>query len=58
MTPTELTNKGFQALVQGLGYVDAIRFLKQFDQGHGDYTKERVQWLDSLSLDEILASDS
>ncbi len=57
MTPTELTYRGFQALVQGLGYVDAVRFLKQFDQGHGDYTKERAQWLDTLSLNEILTSD-
>ena len=31
MTPTELTYKGFQALVDALGYVDAVRFIKQFD---------------------------
>lgn len=53
MTPTELNQKGFQALVTALGYVDAIRFLKQFDNGQGDYTKERRQWLDHLSLDKI-----
>jgi len=58
MTPTELTRKGFQALVDALGYVDAVRFIKQFDQGHGDYTKNRTQWLDQLTLDEILSSDS
>jgi hypothetical protein len=68
MTPTELTYKGFQALVDALGYVDAVRFIKQFDQavrfikqfdqGHGDYTKDRTQWLDHLTLDEILSSDA
>ncbi|MGF1570392.1 MAG: hypothetical protein ACFCVD_20350 [Nodosilinea sp.] len=42
MTPTELIRKGFQALVDALGYVDAVRFMKQFDQGHGDYTKDRA----------------
>jgi hypothetical protein len=58
MTPTELTYKGFQALVDALGYVDAVRFIKQFDQGHGDYTNDRTQWLDHLTLDEILSSDA
>ena len=53
MTPIELNRKGFQALVEALGYVDAIRFLKLFDNGSGDYTQERHQWLDKLSLDEI-----
>lgn len=53
MTPVELNQKGFQALVAALGYVDAVRFLKLFDNGSGDYTKERTQWLDQLSFDEI-----
>lgn len=55
MTPIELHQKGFKALVDTLGYVDAVRFLKQFDNGSGDYTQERSQWLDPLSLDEIWA---
>jgi hypothetical protein len=53
MTPIELNQKGFKALVNTLGYVDAVRFLKQFDNGSGDYTQERHQWLDQLSLDDI-----
>jgi hypothetical protein len=53
MTPIEPSQKGFKALVDTLGYVDAVRFLKQFDNGSGDYTQERKQWLDPLSLDEI-----
>ncbi len=52
MTPVELSQKGFNAL----GYVDAVRFLKQFDDGSGDYTQERSQWLDQLSLDDIWTS--
>lgn len=55
MTPLELNRKGFQALVKALGYADAIRFLRQFDQGSGDYTKERQEWLDQLTMDEIIA---
>jgi hypothetical protein len=53
MPPIELNQKGFKALVDTLGYVDAVRFLKQFDNGNGDYTQERSQWLDNVSLDEI-----
>ena len=53
MTPIELNKKGFNALVDALGYVDAVRFLKQFDNGSRDYTQERHQWLDQLSLDDI-----
>ena len=55
MTPIELYRKGFQALVDALGYVDAIRFIRQFDSGSGDYTEERHQWLDNVTIDEILA---
>jgi hypothetical protein len=53
MTPIELNYKGFQALVEALGYVDAIRFLKQFDQGSGNYTEDRDRWLDNLTLNDI-----
>jgi len=53
MTPIELRRRGFQALVSELGYVDAIRFLRQYDPGEGDYTKERHQWLDQLSFDDF-----
>jgi hypothetical protein len=28
--------------------------MRQFDQGSGDYTEERHQWLDKLSKDDIL----
>jgi len=36
-----------------MGVVDALRFLSQFSRGSGDYTKEREQWLDDLSLEQI-----
>jgi hypothetical protein len=55
MTPIELQRKGFQALVNNLGIVDAIRFIHQYDSGSGDYTEERHQWLDKLTMEEILA---
>jgi hypothetical protein len=33
------------ALNKALGPVDMIRFLQMFDEGTGDYTKERKTWL-------------
>jgi hypothetical protein len=30
-----------------------IRFLEQFDAGSGDYTTERHQWQDELTIAEI-----
>ena len=39
--PVEIERLGFAALCDRLGMSDALRFLQQFDLGHGDYTKER-----------------
>jgi len=53
MTPTELRKRGFKALVDALGCVDAVRFIQQYAPGDGDYTKERYQWLDQLSISDF-----
>ena len=57
MTPIEINQIGYAALEKALGFDGMIRFLRQFDSGKGDYTKERHQWLDTVTLDEIF-SDS
>ncbi|GAB6283988.1 MAG: hypothetical protein STSR0009_01870 [Methanoregula sp.] len=41
----EIHTEGMDALLKTLGPVDRIRFLTMFDEGHGDYTKERKTWL-------------
>jgi hypothetical protein len=41
-------------LYQELGVINAVRFLKQFTVGFGDYTKEREVLLDSKTLDQIV----
>jgi hypothetical protein len=53
MTPIELRQKGYQALVDSLGAVDAILFLQQAGWGNGDYTAERHQRLSSVTRDEF-----
>jgi hypothetical protein len=45
-TLNEIHQQGINALVKALGPVDAVRFLQIYDQGSGDYTKERKQWLE------------
>jgi hypothetical protein len=39
--PSELRTRGFKALVDGLGWANAVRFMRQFEGGVGDYTKDR-----------------
>ena len=38
---SELRNRGFRALVEALGWANAVRFLRQYDPGSGNYTEER-----------------
>lgn len=43
--PVELRRKGFVALVESLGWINAVRFIRQYEQGQGDYTRERQSLL-------------
>lgn len=38
---SELRNRGFRALAETLGWANAVRFLRQYDPGAGNYTEER-----------------
>jgi hypothetical protein len=40
-SPSELRSRGFRALAEALGWANAVRFLRQYDPGAGDYTEER-----------------
>ncbi|MBW4637327.1 MAG: hypothetical protein KME05_03665 [Gloeocapsa sp. UFS-A4-WI-NPMV-4B04] len=55
-TQQEIIRQGYQALVNSLGVVDAIRFIQHFTPGQGDYTKERHEWLDQTPVEDILTS--
>lgn len=55
-THQEIIRQGYQALVNSLGVVDAIRFIQHFTPGQGDYTKDRHEWLDQTPLEDILTS--
>ena len=51
----EVNQKATEILVREMGVVDTQRFLSQFRVRSGDYTAERRQWLDDLSLEQIVA---
>lgn len=54
LTISEIRKKGYNALVDALGPVDAARYLQNYDKGYGDYTTERKQWL-SNDFDSIVS---
>jgi hypothetical protein len=53
LTPDEIRSKGFEALSDALGPVDSMRFIQQFREGSGDYTRDRYKWLGRKSATEI-----
>jgi len=54
MTLPEVRRAGLDALLERLGAAGTIRFLQQYDSGHGDYTKDRAAWLDDQPLEKIV----
>ncbi len=51
----EVNQQAINLLYKELGVVDAVRFLKQFTQGFGDYTQEREVIFANKSLDDIVS---
>ncbi|MBF8276265.1 MAG: hypothetical protein HW390_1338 [Candidatus Brocadiaceae bacterium] len=51
----EINQQAFHLLYKELGVVDAVRFLKQFTQGYGNYTQEREILFGKKNLDEIVS---
>jgi hypothetical protein len=51
----EVNQQAINLLYKELGVVDAVRFLKQFTQGYGNYTQEREAIFANKSLDDIVS---
>ncbi|MFO7684292.1 MAG: hypothetical protein R6X34_30040 [Chloroflexota bacterium] len=51
----EVNQQAISLLYKELGVIDAVRFLKQFTQGYGNYTQEREVIFANKSLDEIMS---
>jgi hypothetical protein len=52
--PVELRRQGFEALVKALGWVNAVRFLQQYETSRLDYTSEREQFLPDWDAQTLL----
>jgi hypothetical protein len=50
----DVTKEALDILFQGLGTVNATRFLNQFSVGYGDYLEEREELFGHLTMDELI----
>ena len=48
-----IRKRGIEALTEKLGSVGMVEFIRQFDSGYGDYTRERREWLDDSDVQSI-----
>ena len=55
LNPAELRTAGYKALSDALGPPGMARFLRQFEQGNGDYSRELRQWLRDKSVQSVAA---
>jgi hypothetical protein len=53
-TENEIQQLGIEALYKGIGVVGLIRFMQQFDKGHGDYVKDRQDWQKDYTVDTLV----
>jgi hypothetical protein len=51
-----IRQEGFKALLKELGVAGTAVFIRQFENGYGNYTDEREQHLKDITLDDIVAS--
>ena len=51
--PVALRKAGLEALTKELGPLGMALFMRQYDNGYGDYTAERDELLKDVTLEEI-----
>lgn len=52
-TIAQIQSEGYDALVNALGPEEAVRFIRSFDPGSGDYTKERKKSFRKKTVQQI-----
>ncbi len=50
MTFEEIRRRGHEVLARELGPVGLVRFLQQFETGHGNYAEERHALLEEIDV--------
>ena len=54
LEPIELRARGFEAPVEALSWVNAVRFLQQYEKSSLDYTTERRQLLLDWNAEDLV----
>ena len=54
--PVLIRQEGLKALHRSLGAVGTAIFIRQFENGYGDYTEERENKLKDITIDNIVSS--
>ena len=54
LPPVELRARGFEVLVRSLGWVNAVRFVQQYETSKLDYTAERDSLLPNWDAYEMV----
>jgi len=54
LDPARLRSRGFDVLVDQLGWVNAVRFMQEFETSRLDYTSERDKILPPWSAEELV----
>ena len=54
MQPAELRARGFEALVRELDWVNAVRFIQEYEPSRGNYTAERDSLLPPWDAEEMV----
>ena len=54
LDPAELRTRGFDALIDALGWVNAVRFVQQYETSRLDYTAERDRLLPEWNREEFV----
>jgi hypothetical protein len=52
--PADLRARGFEVLAQSLGWVNAVRFIQQYERSRMNYTTERDHVLPDWDAEELV----
>lgn len=55
MTDVQIREAALSIISKELGSVGLLRFLRQYETGYGDYTKDREELLKDVTMESIVA---
>ncbi len=53
LTDAQLQQQVFQLLSRELGVTNFIRFIQHYEQGSGDYSRDRDSWQSAYTVDSL-----